>query len=208
MIRYHLIFPTVEAVLQHLLFTIGTGYDFNHGVITTQQDIPLEEQPGFSSNEERQSFIDACQKEDDVRNARHHADRAARMGKPSRLKLAKIPKVKIDDSMFTRNSLIKQIQSQYKYSSGDDWHHPMYVRPYPISDGYSNVARLDSETPKWLVETAIALTDAWVITLGHEIVQGHYSLNELHDGKEGMVRQYHRLLHELARLYDLLEKIT
>ena len=170
--EYASIFPTVVALLDHLLFTIGNGYDFDKdsGMIFND-DVRIDEYPEMTDAEWKE-LIEACHAKE-LRWANDYV-RYNPDGLINKEKLAEdCAKYKIftvDDSMFTEESLYAELIETKRLRIGgmDD-----LLRPYPLSEKYSDVYNLNVNTPTWFVQITLNLCKAWVRFLTEELETGN-----------------------------------
>jgi len=165
--EYTSIFPTVAALLDHLLFTIGNGYDCVDGMIVcdhrdgSNQSMRIDEFPEMT-DEEWNTLIKECHAKEQ-RFADEWAKHSKRLAKKYvEENCARYKRISVDDSMFTEESLFKDLLKQQA-----DYHKQYkglnsYLRPYPLSEKYSDIYHLNENTPVWFLQIAINLCSAWV----------------------------------------------
>jgi hypothetical protein len=161
--EYASIYPTVASLLDHLLFTIGNGYDVDNssGMIVDGAGLPITEHPSMTP-EEWDILIQQChQKEKD------YAVRFNAAVLPEDLayleKCCEMYKVfDIDDSAFTEQALYSNLVNMQAVRRQDDpGFYEYHLRPYPLSTAYSDIYHLNDNTPKWFLQIAINFVKAW-----------------------------------------------
>jgi hypothetical protein len=172
--EYASIFPTVAALLDHLLFTVGNGYsvdpntgmireDYNDGKFIHQ--FPTLNKQGWNKliaechNKERK-FAEKCNFGLDYKIDEEQITKNCE----------KYKVVSVNDLAFTElallNDLIKlQAERQADRSGMSD----VYLRPYPLSENYSDIYNLNKNTPKWFLEIALNFCNAWIAFLNEAI---------------------------------------
>ncbi len=180
MFEYASIFPTVIAVLDQVLFTVGNGYDIDH-----ESGMPYNIEGG------RMVTIDKVKKPTKATWAKLRATclaKEARWIEESKgfhamfadivdqwkdidydaLLVKKMEKYKensVTEQSYTIESLYEQLVSMEEDRK--------YIRPYPLSGDYSDIFNLNNNTPVWFLEIAANVCDAWVKYLGRELILGH-----------------------------------
>jgi hypothetical protein len=175
--EYASIYPTVASLLDHLLFTIGNGYDFDEdsGMIVDGDGQPIDEYPAMTADEWK-ALIEKCHAKE-----RKWAEEFKRYGNSDgtvdeeylaeNCKLYKI--VNVNDSMFTEDALYAELVETSRLRSEDKYRMENYLRPYPLSERYSDIFNLNLNTPTWFVQIALNLCKAWVRFLNEEIQNNH-----------------------------------
>ena len=172
--EYVSIFPTVASLLDHLLFTVGNGYEFDEdsGMIFDEMGIRIDQYPAKSAVYWEDLIAECHAKE--YRWASKFVPLGIAVNEEKLAKeCAKYRIVTVDDSMFTEDALYAElvVASAEKLAARfatDNFH-----RPYPLSEKYSDVFNLNLNTPKWFVQIALNLCKAWVRFLTEEIENNH-----------------------------------
>jgi hypothetical protein len=173
--EYQSLFPTVASLLDHLLFTTGTGYDVDYktGMIYDIKGIPIMDYPEIidwqeliaNCHEKEKGYMERFTTSYDLENLNRMAERNQRLLDDC----AKYKPVSVDDSAFSEESIYNDLKKmqQLKYDEyGNDRH---WVRPYPMSGGYSNIFDLNENTPGWFLMIGLNFCKAWVRFLNEEI---------------------------------------
>jgi hypothetical protein len=161
--EYQSIFPTVAALLDQLLFTIGNGYDVNPqtGMIEDGDGVAITDYPEMT--EERWSdLIKDCHA-----NERNFAVRFAHGREIDEARLAEdcaaYKPMSVDDSAFSEEALYADLQKMQANRRADSyWRSEVWLRPYPLSEKYSDIYNLNENTPAWFLQIALNLTKAWI----------------------------------------------
>ena len=74
--------------------------------------------------------------------------------------------VSVDDSHFTEESLYKDLTNAAPNRDA-------FLRPYPLSTDYSDIYHLNEQTPKWFLQIALNLCNAWIRFLTEDINNGN-----------------------------------
>ena len=177
--EYQSIFPTVAAVLDQLLFTIGNGYDVRDGMITDGRR-RIDKYPKMNERQWNELIQECHDKEakfslqfahiDDIRPERK-AERLQRLVEDC----AQYYPRSVSDADFTEEALLadlRKMSKKYEDEFGGRTH-TYYLRPYPLSTKYSDVYNLSEQTPRWLLQIAQNLCNAWVTFLQEELDCGH-----------------------------------
>lgn len=185
--EYASIFPTVAALLDHLLFTIGNGYEFNEdtGMIRDGQNCRIDEYPAMTPGKWTK-LIDECYVKElkwATQNLRgsESVDKEVFAENCARYKI-----VKVTDSMFTEDAIYADLVEFGESKLGDEHGMDRYHRPYPLSERYSDIYNLNTNTPKWFVQIALNFCKAWVRFLSEEIENNNVWIKpSLRPKKEG-----------------------
>ena len=166
--EYASIFPTVAALLDHLLFTIGNGFEFNeHSGMIVVDGRPIDQYPKMTSAR-WQSLIAECHGKE-----RKWAGEFNRGGDIDEERLAencaRYKIVNVDKSMFTEDALYDELVEAQRLRRSDKYGMDSYHRPYPLSEKYSDVYNLNVNTPKWFVQIALNFCKAWIRFLNEAI---------------------------------------
>jgi hypothetical protein len=174
--EYQSIFPNVACLLDHVLFTIGSGYEYDNriGMIVDSSACRIDQFPFMSDLDWGKLIADCHAKE------RGFAEKFATHSPVDEIELAedcaKYRRVLVNDSLFSAEALYEQLQdmSRAKQVEADKQNrYPFFVRPYPLSAGYSHVFSLDEKTPTWFLQIALNFSKAWVRFLNNEIETGN-----------------------------------
>lgn len=165
-------FPTTAALLDQILFTIGTGYkvDPKSGMIYGWDgqitDALALDHDGWAT------LISEChEKEHD------YAVRFSRPGDPvdpSRIAAAceKYKIVAVTDLNFTEHALYNDIVNHQNTRRAERsvWDETVYYyRPYPLAGNYSPIYFLNENTPEWFLQIALNFVNAWLLFLNEAI---------------------------------------
>jgi hypothetical protein len=174
MCEYALLYPTVASLLDHLLFTVGNGYDFDEdtGMICYGHK-RIDQYPKITKTGWKKLIAEGHAKE------RRWAEDFKRFGDTSPIDEVRLAEecekykiCEVDDSMFTEDALYAELvatqELRNKERFGD-----RYLRPYPLSEKYSDVYNLNTNTPTWFVQIALNFCRAWVRFLNEELAAGH-----------------------------------
>lgn len=151
--KYPIIFDSNSDVLEHLLFVIGNGYHYDSGIIYDRDTgKSIYNIAGLSTPEEIARFEKSCH--DMIKSSFNDKDLQRewmRNRLQKELELSKFSPVESEDlkiECFINELVNKQNSVKYK------------VNPYPISD-YSIIAKLDENTPTWLIALSFSYCSAW-----------------------------------------------
>lgn len=174
MCEYASIFPTVTALLDHLLFTNGNGYDFDSksGMIY-QPGRPrmfIDQFPALS-DADWDKLIGQCHEKE-----RGFAERFSRGSPIDEQDLAedcaKYQRVSVTDEMFTEDYLYTEmVRTRDELATRSIG--KSYYRPYPFHKGYCEILKLNQNTPVWFLQIAVNFCRAWVRFLTQEIDTGN-----------------------------------
>jgi hypothetical protein len=173
--EYQGIFPTVVSLLDHVLFTIGNGYDIVDGMPHDGR-LYINEWPELTPAQWDMLIHECHAREDKTATsfAQYDTSDRARADCAAQLVLDKAqyyPRTATDD-MFTEEALFQQIL-QVAATMNEEKFSDRYFRPYPLSEKYSDIYHLNTKTPKWFVQIALNLCNAWVRFLQQELDTGH-----------------------------------
>jgi hypothetical protein len=201
--EYQSIFPTIVALLDHLLLTNGNGYYFNKktGMIEDGSRIAIDSYPTLSDSDWKE-LIASCHKQE-----REFAESVAR-----RLDsdvdeqyladdCAAYKKQNVNDSMFSAESMYKDLRNmrrvqESRYGRGEQW-----IRPYPFSKGYAKIYELNHNTPSWFIQIVINFCQAWIKFLDEELASGNVWVKpSLRPGGSTMSRD--------QRLLDIAQELS
>ena len=175
--EYASIYPTLASLLDHLLFTVGNGYDLDEdsGMIVDGDGMRIDKYPKMHSDAWNKLIAKCHAKE------RKWAEEFKRYGNSDgtideeylaknceRYKI-----INVDDSMFTEDALYAELISTKALLNKDAYRMDDYHRPYPLSEKYSDVFNLNVNTPEWFVQIALNLSKAWVRFLNEEIADNN-----------------------------------
>jgi hypothetical protein len=177
--EYQSIYPTVAAILDHLLFTIGNGYGIRNGMITDGKR-PINLYPKLNKRQWDELIQQCHDKEAQFSLQYARFDDRTEEGKKERLQrlvedCAKYYPRSVSDADFTEEALLADL---HKMNARHDEEfgrgtHTYYLRPYPLSTKYSDVYNLNEQTPRWFLQIALNLCNAWVTFLQEELDSGH-----------------------------------
>lgn len=206
--EYQSIFPNTAALLDHLLFTIGNGYDFDArtGMITDLGGVSLDRCPHMTQDDWR-DLIEHCHSKE-RQFAVQFASRFDEQPDEGKLqeKFAKYQPQNVNETHFTMESLLKDIQTtdaerkRTRYGS-------KHYRTYPLCN-YSKIFYLNDQTPAWFLQIAVNFCNAWIEFLSQAIVIGDVSEETDSDYSDMASTLRHRdmLLSRVAELQALLAK--
>lgn len=174
--EYQSIFPNVVALLDHLLFTIGNGNEFDEetGMIFTHTDknkwVAINEYPRMTDARWKKLIMDCHAKE--RKFAQQFANSVAINEDTVAAACAKYKIVAVNDSMFSADELYQQLRewsNERRTETIMNFSPDTFVRPYPLSQDYSDIFKLNERTPAWFLQIAFNLCQAWVKFLDDEI---------------------------------------
>lgn len=170
--QYHTIFPTTASLLDHLLFVIGNGYDFN-----TKTGMPksgkkdIDKYPEMTPAAWDKLITECHQKEDHfAQQYRGRMDDDVINSMVEDNKTGYYARYTTDE-MFSEDALYSDLLTT-KADRAAQWLETFY-RPYPLSQNYSLIFDLNTTTPKWFVQIALNFCKAWVRFLDAEIATGN-----------------------------------
>lgn len=181
--EYNSIFPTIAALLDHLLFTIGNGYEVDEvtGMLVDFDGTHIDEYPKLSDEDWEKLIADGHKKEDEYFSTFSKDDK-----EPSifleylAAQKARYVKKNVTEDMFTEDSLYKDLLAQAELLKKETLTDP-WLRPYPLSRDYSRIYYLNENTPTWFLEIAINFCKAWVRFLTNEIDTKNVCVSEKSD---------------------------
>jgi hypothetical protein len=205
--EYASIFPTMVALLDHMLFTIGNGYDIDQasGMIVDGNGKRIDEYPRMTPAKWKK-LIESC-REKELNFAKQfssHYNREVDMKRiDEKCKIYKIQNV--DAYCFSEERLLSEIVSRDLELKQSRWGEPHY-RPYPLSEKYSDIYNLNENTPAWFLQIAINLCNAWVTFLTRAIEADDVCKEKEHDYADMSYTTKHRdmLAARAAELKQLL----
>jgi hypothetical protein len=167
--EYASIFPTVAALLDHLLFTIGNGYEFDEdtGMIRDGQNRRIDEYPAMTPGEWTK-LIDECHVKE-LKWATQNLSGESVDKEVFAENCARYKIVKVTDSVFTEDAIYAELVETQELQRSDGWRMDDFHRPYPLSERYSDVYNLNANTPRWFVQIALNFCKAWVRFLNEAI---------------------------------------
>jgi len=171
----------VVALLDHLLLTIGNGYRFDNktGMIYEfghNDEYKFVDQFPELTPEDWKNVIQTCHNKE-----QEYADQFGYDADQLKYDCEKYKIIKVDDSMFTEDSLYKDLVNMKKFNQ-DFYKFKTYVRPYPLSKSFSLIYKLNKNTPDWFIDIALNFCNAWIRFLDEEILNNN--CNE--DGYESL----------------------
>ena len=169
--EYASIFPTVESLLGHLLFVIGNGYQFDSGsgMLADEFNKKINQYPALTQSQCDQLIAQCHQK---VRDFEEKFSRNGDIDEEYIAKECSQYRVHdVTDRDFSTESLLADLHSRSEMHNRErgNFSGIYYCRPYPLSEKYSRIFHLNSNTPTWFLQIARNLCDAWVQFLNHEI---------------------------------------
>jgi hypothetical protein len=200
--EYASIFPTVESLLDHLFFTIGNGYDFDHATGMIVGDKPIDQYPRMTKKS-WDKLIAAC-----VEKEKAFARQYSRGGEDffdkewMETRCGKYYPRKVDDSQFTEESLYANIVTRARHLKNSEWGEHFY-RPYPICN-YSKIYSVNENSPAWFVKIAMNLCKAWDRFLTSEIERGHFSKGTDYSNESWTTKHRDLIREQAVRLQNLL----
>jgi hypothetical protein len=203
MVQYPNTATTVSQVLDHLFFTIGNGLGYKDGMFYYD---------GCRIDDFRIMPDDECQQLLDKMKQEMVATITERFGFVQQDLLDEIIEDNtavyndlpvVNDDSFSEESMVDDIIAlsdlyKAKYNGAE------LYRPYPLSEKYAYIYKLDAKTPTWLVRIAINFCKAWVRVLNMEISIGSYSTEE-HNYSNKAYTVKHRDM--LAKQLQVLERL-
>lgn len=185
--EFHNIFPRPERVLNHLLFTIGNGYDIDEETGSPVYDEkPIHLFPPFNKEEMTRKRMPEWKRHIEKRaecNEKSYGEMedfykslgiviGSEWDKDEFIKgeLAKHVFPDITQEDLTAESLYQQIIEEENNSMRKKFNGEYeYVRHYPLAENYSMVYMLNEKTPKCVKEVALNFCTAWLNYLNKEI---------------------------------------
>ncbi len=169
--EYQSIFPTVASLLEHLLFVIGNGYTLNPatGMIMGESGVAISDYPTMTP-EEWATLIQDCHNKEREYKVRFGNGRAINEEQLA-LDCAAYKVVSVDDSAFSEQALYEDLQNKQTERRVEShyWLEEVYLRPYPLSEKYSDIFNLNENTPVWFLQIALNLCNAWIRFLSEAI---------------------------------------
>lgn len=167
--EYNSIFPNVASLLDHLLFTIGNGYGFDYekGMPVYSGKKTIDQFPKTTAKSWSKLLEECYEKE-----KRWHKQLPQQLQTQERLDAAcaKYKIVSVCDEDFKESALLADITGTAMSNSRVE-----YYRPYPFSENYSAIYKLNENTPTWFVLIALDFCSAWITFLNSEIASNHVS---------------------------------
>lgn len=201
--EYATIFPTPERLVEHIFFVIGNGYNLADDGLIYYEGKSIGSYPTMSEDDWNK-LLEKCKKKEEEWSVKFKYSE-------NELEDA-IKKYRVWNTSaeyFTAEAFFNQLNS-YKQARGSEFEHrDYYLRPYPLSHKYSIAYQLTNRSPKWIIELALNLTQAWVRFLDEEIKARNFKVTT--DGErdyadEGWTLTHHEYLFELEKkLSGLLE---
>lgn len=174
--EYASIFPTVASLLDHLLFTIGNGYDLDEesGMIVEGGSVRIDQYPKLTPKQWAKLIAECHEKE------RGFAERFDRTGdgivdeEYLAQNCARYKIVNVSDEDFTEDAIYADLRSMVATRTEERgyWGDEVMLRPYPLSEKYSDIYNLNANTPAWFVQIALNLCNAWIRFLNEELDAG------------------------------------
>lgn len=203
MCEYASIFPTVASVLDHLLFTVGNGYNIYAG-------LPAESGSHFTIDCAPTmddlawiKLLDHCKEKERKWQLLSHGDDVGYLetcDADLAEKYKKYRRISVSETDFSEDALYNDLQKM-KISSEDEFGVGcFFVRPYPLSISYSHIYKLDKDTPKWFIQIAINLCNAWVRFLSESLDSGYVDSKPGWDDAERTTRHRDMLIKRVEEL--------
>lgn len=176
MCEYASIFPTVTALLDHLLFTNGNGYDVDakrgmiyHGGRPRKY---IDQYPAMTDADWDQ-LIAACHQKEREYSERFSARRGRAIDEAELAEdCSRYRRIAVTDEMFTEEYLYSEMVTKGK-ELATRRSTRAYYRPYPFSKGYCDILKLNKNTPAWFLQIVLNFCRAWVRFLNDEIETGN-----------------------------------
>jgi hypothetical protein len=187
--EYHSIFPSPASVLNHILFTIGSGYHIDEETqspIGNEDKRPIHLFPKFNKEKMIKKRMPAW---------RQYIEQRAERGEETQKSMENLHKKlgKERQSNWNKEEFIKQELAKYFFPDitpedltidnlyqqlVEEENNPRrnvlsgeykYVRPYPLSERHSLVYELNDNSPGCVREVAMNFCTAWLNYLNNEI---------------------------------------
>lgn len=205
--EYVTIFSSVSSVLDHLLFTIGNGYNFdeNRGMIYSvsgKSKKYIDEYPRKTAKGWAKLIEECHAKEDRFKSMCPKYANSEEILANSKARY-KIHNVTAAD--FAEDSIYNQIQEVKANASGK--RRVEYIRPYPLSKDYAYIFYLNKNTPSWFLQIAVNTCNAWVRFLSEELESNNVWSGDGRDYADAEYTTQHRdvLKEESVRLTALIK---
>lgn len=172
--EYASLFPTVAALLDHLLFTVGNGYDVDDrtGMIVDGGNVRIDKYPKITQKQWGELIAQCHEKE------RGFAERFSRDGVVDEEHLVqnctRYKIINVSDNDFTEDAIYADLRSMVEERTKERgyWGDEVMLRPYPLSEQYSDVYDVNANTPAWFLQIVLNLCRAWVRFLTEELEAG------------------------------------
>lgn len=208
--EYQSIFPTVERLLDHLLFTIGNGYDFDSksGMIYYKGKGRqyIDKYPAMNKRSWEKLITECHAKE--LKFAQMYSNGQDIDQAELAEDCAKYKPVSVDASMFSERGLYQQLQDrvQEKKNEAGSFRDPSFVRPYPLSEGYSSIFDLNENTPTWFLQIALNYCNAWTRFLTDELNAGNVWIKPSLRPKVELTEEQQRVRDGMKELFAMLKE--
>ena len=171
--EYASIFPTVASLLDHLLFTIGGGYDVDaaSGMIVDGSNVRIDQYPKITQKQWAKLIAQCHEKE---RGFAERFDNGPVDEEYLAQNCARYKIVNVSDADFTEDAIYADLHAMVAERTKERgyWGDEVMLRPYPLSENYSGIYHLNSKTPAWFVQIALNLCNAWFRFLSEELDAG------------------------------------
>ena len=189
--RYHNIFETALAQLDHMFCTVGKGIDYDPSRGLLENDFKnrksffIAEHHNYDFDEinsEREKEKQALNKEYDrwktIFGDEIPVEITNRFNKD--IENLEKPFSVLDESYyFTYNKMAREMVEHVRGKMKDDPHSRLEIRtPYPLSEKYSNVCLMTQHDNPLMVELAYVMCNAWLLVLEYYIEQEWYYTDE------------------------------
>ncbi len=171
--RYCTLFSDTTGLMEHLFFVIGNGYGViqKTGMIVGSDGRSINQFPEL--NEEGWAeVLEECY-ERERSSDRSNADVYALLStftpkRPSfEQRCAKYKKTDVNEGMFTAEYFYNSIERRHQYNKKVDSNN--HVRTYPLFEDTALIYKLNKNSPKYLLEIALNLANAWALFLTERI---------------------------------------
>jgi hypothetical protein len=201
--------PTTVAVLDHLFFTIGNGYEVDglglpyEEIVEKNQDTDRWEVQGRRYLHETQTpedvpaFLEECRR--DLTELYTHDPVIEGFDQHMGMKelvdgYASMIRWEPESVDFSTEALLAELRGTEPYSDLCN------VRPYPLSEEFSKAFKVTKASPEWLQETVRAQCRAWIVFLGGELDAGRVEEGSSWANRDNTVKH-------VGMLASLLEKL-
>lgn len=182
--EYASIFPTTAALMEHLLFVIGNGYDVDleTGMIYERGGDPITKSPKMTPKRWEKLIAECKEKERGFLVSFYRDEPVDEKKLEARCEKYYVRNV--DEYSFSEEHFLRSIRNEVRYRKDSRWG-SKFVRPYPLSEQYSDIYNLNDKTPAWLLKIAINLASAWATFLSEEIAAGNVAPDDTKSAEDG-----------------------
>jgi hypothetical protein len=208
MCKYARIFPTTVELLEHLLFVIGNGYDYDisTGLIVDGRDCAISNQPPLSARDWEKLIKDCIDQEISFlksfrQGAKYSPEEVEKRSKDYYIRSTSA-------SEFTEDYFLARLRDRAKALTGSR-RGETHVRHYPLFKNYSIIYQIDKKSPEWLIKLSLDYTSAWKTFIKEELDSENFSDDADTDGRatKSATEDSYRCLDELVnKLKKLLEQ--